>query len=158
MKTWTMEKNGRTLTIEMDETRVLSFWEDWLASFHKAAEIPDDRDEEREEYEANEYYRSRVNGGVCDPEFVSVDECIGQIEAIVDSIKEMVEMDADAIFNMAYYKKNGTFNRASKPILQQVNFGPYWEDSYGWDVECLRMEAIDDTHAHIVNTSYVQHY
>lgn len=158
-KTWTKETNGRTLTIDMNVEEMRTFWKEWLDAFCEAAEIPDDRDEEREDFEANETYRCWVHGGVSDPEFVPIDECITQLEGMMECIDKLEhEDDPEVIFAMMVFKKNGTFNRSTKPVIRRIDFGPYWEDSYGWNVYGIRLQAIDDTHAIIRTASWVEGY
>lgn len=159
MKTWTKQSNGHTLTIEMDVEALRSYWQGWLDNFRKAAEIPDDKDEEREEFEANEWYRCMVHGGVSDSEFVHIDECITQLESMVECVNKLDHEDnPDVVFAMMPLKKNGTFKRSVKPVIEHLGFGPYWEDSYGWNVYGIRIQPLDDTHANIVVSSWTEHY
>lgn len=147
---WITVSNGHRLTVTMDTENLIKSLNSRIADFQK--EIEDGSAED------NEYERCEVYG---DPEsdFLTPEECIADLEDMKDTITKLAaDTEGATIWPMVSLKKNGTFKRNVKPIIQQEKFGPYWEDSYGWNVELLRIEAITDTEAEIILTDIVQHY
>lgn len=145
---WETVSNGHRLTITMDTENLVKCIDERIKKFQSID--PDDDDERWE--------RGRVYG---DPEddFLTPAECIADLEDMKDTINKMAaDSEGTSLWPMVSLKKNGTFKRSVKPMLQQESFGPYWEDSYGWNVEVLRIEPINDVEAEIVLTDIVTHY
>lgn len=147
---WTTVSNGHKLTITMDTENLIKSLNSRIADFQK--EIEDGSTED------NEYERCKVYG---DPEndFFTPEECITDLDGMKDAITKLAaDTEGATVWPMVVLKKNGTFKRSVKPTIQQEKFGPYWEDSYGWNVEILRIEPITDTEAEIILTDVVKHY
>lgn len=156
MKTWTKQSNGHVLTITMDEERVIGDFQCSLDNFRKELARNPEGVKEFQYEEAEPYYREKVGSFEV---AMSMEDCIAALEEAVETLRKIAdETDPEAVFNEMVLKKNGTFKRTVKPVLVMLPFGPYWEDSYGWRIKGVRIEASDDTHAEILIKNWTQHY
>lgn len=154
---WTTVSNGHTLTVTMDTEALIKDLDAKIAEFqNEIKEI--EAGAEQETIEEYAYSRQRVYGN-CEDDYVEPSECITDLEDMKDCIQKLAaDGDGSTVWPTIALKKNGTFKKTCKPIIREECFGPYWEDSYGWNVEVLRIEPISDTEAEIVLTHIVQHY
>lgn len=152
---WQKVNNGHTLTIKMDTDALIR---------HLDERIQDFQDEQKEidagsaDITDNQWERGVVYGNTED-DFFDISECITDLEDMKDTILKLAaDEEGSSIWPTVCLKKNGTFKRNAKAIIKEEKFGPYWEDSYGWNVEVLRMEPASDTEINIVLTDVVMHY
>lgn len=150
---WTKGNGKNALTINMDMDVLVAEIDRQIAHFQDVIKKIEKGEEDEDRYE-----RGRLYG---DPEndFLEPDRCIKDLEETKKRIMEMAEdVEGNTIWPMAVFKKNGTFKRTVKPIIYMQEFGSYWEDSYGWNVQVLRLEPMDDMNAEIVLRDIVEHY
>lgn len=150
MHTYTKNSNGHELTIAINE-------EELLERLDRLAEEAKKDFGESNASDSDEYIYEYKKVGGDEMEFCT----LAEVEHSIDHAKKTIA-DVVAYPNMLWermpLKKNGTFKRSTKPQLWQSDFGPYWEDSYGWNCYAIRIEASTDTEASVVMTNVVEHY
>lgn len=167
MKKFTRESNGYTLTIEVDEQGLLAEIDEDIQEMEDLKKKHAEYEAERIKAEENgdedyddwrwEYNMSSVYG---DPEsdFCTPEQIIKDLEEFKKVITDAVNSDGSKLFDMIPLKKNGTFKKNTKPMLKEAINGTYWEDSYGWNTQVLRLEPWDDTHVHMKLDTIVLHW
>lgn len=167
MKKFTKESNGYTLTIEVDDEKLLERIDRDIKEMEELKKKYADYEKERVEAEENgvedyddwrwEYNMSSVYG---DPEsdWCTPDEIIKNREEFKAIITRLANGDGTELWNMATFKKNGTFKKNAKPMIKEAINGSYWEDSYGWNTLVMRLVPVDDTHACVELDTIVLHY
>ena len=167
MAKFTQVSNGYTLEIEVDEAGLLAEIDKDIQDMQELKKKHAEYEKERIEAEENgddnyddwrwEYDMSRVYG---DPEsdWCTPDEIIKNREEFKAIIKRLAEGDGTELWDLAQFKKNGTFKKTSKPMLIEAINGTYWEDSYGWNTLVMRLVPIDDSLASVEIEKIVIHY
>lgn len=149
MTKWTKQSNGHTLTVVMDEESLLKKIDEKILKF---------RNYKKYGYSEEEKMDMATVYGDWEMDFHEPQECINDLMGMKQRIMSLKNDKGTQIWNKVSLKKNGTFKKTTKPILREESFGPYFEDSYGWHVEVLRMEPVNDTKIEIVLTNIVIHY
>lgn len=167
MKKFTKESNGYTLTIEVDEEKLLERIDKDIKEMEELKKKYEEYEKERVDAEENdvedyddwrwEYDMSSVYG---DPEsdWCTPDEIIENREKFKAIINRLVEGDGTELWDIAPFKKNGTFKKTNKPMLIEAVNGTYWEDSYGWHALVMRLVPVDDTLACVELEKIILHY
>ena len=95
-----------------------------------------------------------------DPEsdFCTPDEIISDLNGFKNDIKRIIEGDGEELWKIVSLKKDGTFKKTAKPTIREAINGCYWDDSYGWNTQVLRLEPHDDTHLYLELDTIVLHY
>lgn len=152
---WTKVNNGHELTVVMDEENLLQQLDEKISDFkNEIKEIEAGSADEKD----SEWERGVVYGN-CEEDFMDISECITDLEDMKDCITKLAaDTEGLTLWPTIVLKKNGTFKRSAKRIIREEKFGSYWEDSYGWYTEVLRIEPISDTEAEIVLSHIVCHY
>lgn len=150
MTEWTKQSNGHTLTVVMDEESLLKKIDEKILKF---------RNYQKYGYSEEEKMNMTIVYGDWESDFHDPQSCINDLMGMKQRIMSLKnDKSGIQIWNLVSLKKNGTFKKTTKPILRKESFGPYFEDSYGWYVEVLRMEPINDTKIEIVLTDITIHH
>lgn len=153
---WTKVSNGHTLTIKMDTETLINKLDKRILEFKR--EMLDIAADKVGDDDGRCYERSAVYGNA-EYDFVEPSECIKDLEEMKNTINNLATgEEIDSLWSNIALKKNGTFKRNCKLIIREECFGYYWEDSYGWNTEVLRVEPDTDTVVNIVLTNIVIHY
>lgn len=167
MQKFQRQNNGYTLEIIIDDEALLKMLDDDIQKYQELQAKYKALEEERVDAEENgtddyddwrwEYDMSSVYG---DPEsdFCTPEQIIKDLEEFKKVITDAVNSDGSKLFDMIPLKKNGTFKKNTKPMLKEAINGTYWEDSYGWNTQVLRLEPWDDTHVHMKLDTIVLHW
>lgn len=167
MKTFQKESNGYTLEIIIDDAALLAMLDDDIKKYQELQAKYKALEEERVDAEENnspdyddwrwEYDMGSVYG---DPEsdFCTPEAIIEDLEKFKKVITDAVNGDGSELWALVALKKNGTFKKNCKPMLKEAINGTYWEDSYGWNTQVLRLEPSDDTHVYMKLDTIVLHY
>lgn len=166
MQEFTRLSNGYTLSIIIDDEKLLGMidkeikkYQDLQAKYKAYEEERIVAEENGEDYDdwRWEYDMSSVYG---DPEsdWCTPDEILKDLEGFKQVIIDAVNSDGSKLWDMVALKKNGTFKKNCKPMLKEAINGTYWEDSYGWNAQVLRLEPSDDTHVYMQLDKIVLHY
>lgn len=167
MKTFQKESNGYELEIIIDEESLFAILDKNIATYEDLRQKHSDYEKERVDAEENgdesyddwrwEYDVSSVYG---DPEsdWCTPEEIIKDLNEFKRIITNLVNGDGSELWAKAALKKNGTFKKNCKPIFKEAINGTYWEDSYGWNAQVLRLEPFNDTRAYLKLDNIVLHY
>ena len=167
MKKFQKISNGHTLNIIINEDELfqsldedIKKYEDLKKKYAKyekeRAEAEENNDEDYYDYRY-EYDMQSVYG---DPEsdFCTPDEIISDLNGFKNDIKRIIEGDGEELWKIVSLKKNGTFKKTAKPTLREAINGCYWDDSYGWNTQVLRLVPYDDTRVYLELDTIVLHY
>lgn len=167
MKQFQKISNGHTLNIIINEDELfqsldedIKKYEDLKKKYAKyekeRAEAEENNDEDYYDYRY-EYDMQSVYG---DPEsdFCTPDEIISDLNGFKNDIKRIIEGDGEELWKIVSLKKNGTFKKTAKPTIREAINGCYWDDSYGWNTQVLRLVPYDDTRVYLELDTIVLHY
>ena len=167
MKKFQKISNGHTLNIIINEDELfqsldedIKKYEDLKKKYAKyereRAEAEENNDEDYYDYRY-EYDMQSVYG---DPEsdFCTPDEIISDLNGFKNDIKRIIEGDGEELWKIVSLKKNGTFKKTAKPTIREAINGCYWDDSYGWNTQVLRLVPYDDTRVYLELDTIVLHY
>ena len=167
MKKFQKISNGHTLNIIINEDELfqsldedIKKYEDLKKKYAKyekeRAEAEENNDEDYYDYRY-EYDMQSVYG---DPEsdFCTPDEIISDLNGFKNDIKRIIEGDGEELWKIVSLKKNGTFKKTAKPTIREAINGCYWDDSYGWNTQVLRLVPYDDTRVYLELDIIVLHY
>lgn len=145
----TIEKlsNGYVLTLTIDTEYLVSAIDE---------KIEDVRNNTNEQGRAK--YMTEVHGN--SEELAYADVVVRDLEEIKSKVIGFTKLEDNlrSLIDKMPLKKNGTFKRSVKPTLAEQNYGEYWEDSYGWNILTIRIEADSDTEATVRASYIVEHY
>jgi len=167
MKTFQKTSNGYTLEIIIDDEELLKKLDKEIQTYQHLLEKHAEHEKERVEAEENnndDYYDYRweynMQSVYGDPEsdYCTPEEIIRDLKEFKKIITDAVNGDGSELWAKVSLKKNGTFKKTGKPTLKEAINGSYWEDSYGWNAQVLRLEPTDDTHVHLKLSHVTLHY
>ena len=167
MKTFQKPSNGYMLEIIIDDETLLKKLDEKIQSYQELLEKHSKYEQERVEAEekGDEYYDDYrweydMQSVYGDPEsdYCTPEEIIKDLNEFKKIIIDAVNSDGTELWAKVSLKKNGTFKKTSKPMLKEAINGSYWEDSYGWNTQVLRLEPFDDTHVRLELDHIVLHY
>lgn len=148
-KVFTQKIGKYEFSISIDTEDMLKHFDEEIVELNKTIESGYDADYD------NGY--SIVNGDM--DELAPISECIEELERMKDCAKKLdIDGDSHILFEMIPLKKNGTFNRSTKPIIRTRCFGLYLTDCYGWETEVIRIVPTSDTTAEVVVDNIIVHY
>ena len=154
MKVFQKESNGYTLSIKIDKEDLFKSLDDDINKFtdlknqYGGGILPDCDDR----WETSSVY------GDPETDYCTIDSIIQDLQGFKDLITRLIEGDGTELWNQVSLKKNGTFKKNAKPMLKEAIYGSYWEDSYGWNAQVLRIEPWDDTTANVLLSNITLHY
>lgn len=147
MKTFEKESNGFTLKIIVNREALMKELDEIIEN--TKGDVHDDSED------GTLSYYTEVNGDY--EEYVSMDTVINDLNKFRAAI-DRCDSNPDYLFGLMTLKKNGTFKKNVKPTIESQDYGPYWEDSYGWHIHVLRIEPMSDTEAIVTFNTIVEHY
>ena len=160
------ESNGHTLTIQVDQEGLFAELDEDIKKMEELKKKFEEYEKERLEAEENmddsyedwrwEYDIQKVYGD--ETEYCTPDEIIANRNEFKQHILQLLENDGAKLWEMIQLKKNGTFNKTSKPMICEAINGTYWEDSYGWNTLVMRLVPSSDTLARVELDTIVLHY
>ena len=167
MKKFQKISNGHTLNIIINEDELFQSLDEDIKKYQdlkkkyvkyekERAEAEENNDEDYYDYRY-EYDMQSVYG---DPEsdFCTPDEIISDLNGFKNDIKRIIEGDGEELWKIVSLKKNGTFKKTAKPTIREAINGCYWDDSYGWNTQVLRLVPYDDTRVYLELDTIVLHY
>ena len=167
MKTFQKISNGHTLNIIINEDELFQSLDEDIKKYEdlkqKCAEYEKERVEAKEnndEYYDDyrwEYDMQSVYGDQ-ESDFCTPDEIISDLNGFKNDIKRIIEGDGEELWKIVSLKKNGTFKKTAKPTIREAINGCYWDDSYGWNTQVLRLVPYDDTRVYLELDTIVLHY
>ena len=165
MQKYTKISNGHTLTIEIDETSLFTELDKDIKEMEDIQKEIAEKGEDAvvaECYDSLEEFRydhdmQRVHGDH-ERDFCTPDEIIDDRNDFKETIQKLIADEGTTLWPMIKLKKNGTFNKTSKPTIREAINGSYWEDSYGWHTLVLRLVPVNDTLARVELDTIVIHY
>ena len=167
MKKFQKISNGHTLNIIINEDDLFQSLDEDIKKYEdlkqKCAEYEKKRVEAKEnndEYYYDYRYEYDMQSVYGDPEsdFCTPDEIISDLNGFKNDIKRIIEGDGEELWKMVSLKKNGTFKKTAKPTIREAINGCYWDDSYGWNTQVLRLVPYDDTRVYLELDTIVLHY
>ena len=146
--------NGFTLKINIDKDELIRKLDLDIAEMEQLKEeygnnIPE---------EVNWEYDLCTVYGDYESDFCTPDEVIACLNEFENIIERLANGDGAELWDMAQYKKNGTFKKNAKPMIKEAINGSYWEDSYGWYTLVMRLVPVTDTLACVELDRIVLHY
>ena len=167
MKKFQKISNGHTLNIIINEDELFQSLDEDIKKYEdlkqkcaeyekEYVEAKENNDEYYDDYRW-EYDMQSVYG---DPEsdFCTPDEIISDLNGFKNDIKRIIEGDGEELWKIVSLKKNGTFKKTAKPTIREAINGCYWDDSYGWNTQVLRLVPYDDTRVYLELDTIVLHY
>ena len=167
MKQFQKISNGHTLNIIINEDELFQSLDEDIKKYEdlkqKCAEYEKERvkaEENNDEYYDDYRWEYDMQSVYGDPEsdFCTPDEIISDLNGFKNDIKRIIEGDGEELWKIVSLKKNGTFKKTAKPTIREAINGCYWDDSYGWNTQVLRLEPRDDTHMYLELDTIVLHY
>ena len=167
MKTFQKNSNGHILNITINEEELFQSLDEDIKKYEEVKQKFEEYEKERVEAKENndEYYNDYrweydMQSVYGDPEsdFCTPDEIISDLNGFKNDIKRIVEGDGEELWKIVSLKKNGTFKKTAKPIIREAINVCYWDDSYRWNTQVLRLEPRDDTHLYLELDTIVLHY
>lgn len=167
MKQFQKISNGHTLNIIINEDELFQSLDEDIKKYEDLKQECAKYEKERAEAEENndeDYYDYRyeydMQSVYGDPEsdFCTPDEIISDLNGFKNDIKRIVEGDGEELWRIVSLKKNGTFKKTAKPTIREAINGCYWDDSYGWNTQVLRLVPYDDTRVYLELDTIVLHY
>ena len=167
MKQFQKISNGHTLNIIINEDELFQSLDEDIKKYEDLKKKCAGYEKERVEAKENndkyyddyrwEYDMQSVYG---DPEsdFCTPDEIISDLNGFKNDIKRIIEGDGEELWKIVSLKKNGTFKKTAKPTIREAINGCYWDDSYGWNTQVLRLVPYDDTRVYLELDTIVLHY
>jgi len=147
MKTFEKESNGFILKITVDREALMKKLDEIIKDTKQ--DIHDDCED------GTLSYYTEVNGDY--DKYVSMDTVINDLDKFRAAI-DRCDSNPEYLFSLMTLKKNGTFKKNVKPTIESQDYGPYWDDSYGWHIHVLRIEPMSDTDAIVTFNTIVEHY
>ena len=167
MKKFQKNSNGHTLNIIINEDELFQSLDEDIKKYEdlkqKCAEYEKERVEAKEnndEYYNDYRWEYDMQSVYGDPEsdFCTPDEIISDLNGFKNDIKRIIEGDGEELWKIVSLKKNGTFKKTAKPTIREAINGCYWDDSYGWNTQVLRLVPYDDTRVYLELDTIVLHY
>lgn len=160
MKVFQKESNGYTLSIRINEEELFNRLDEEIAKYEDLKKKYDKLEEEREGSDDDYRWEYDMQSVYGDPEsdWCTPDEIIEDLNKFKSIITNAINGDGSDLWNQVDLKKNGTFKKNSKPTLKEAINGTYWEDSYGWRTQVLRLEPWDDTNVNMTLDRITLHY
>ena len=167
MKKFQKISNGHTLNIIINEDELFQSLDEDIKKYEDLKQECAKYEKERAEAEENndeDYYDYRyeydMQSVYGDPEsdFCTPDEIISDLNGFKNDIKRIIEGDGEELWKIVSLKKNGTFKKTAKPTIREAINGCYWDDSYGWNTQVLRLVPYDDTRVYLELDTIVLHY
>ena len=167
MKTFQKNSNGHILNITINEEELFQSLDEDIKKYEDLKQKCAKYEKERAEAEENndeDYYDYRyeydMQSVYGDPEsdFCTPDEIISDLNGFKNDIKRIIEGDGEELWKIVSLKKNGTFKKTAKPTIREAINGSYWDDSYGWNTQVLRLVPYDDTRVYLELDTIVLHY
>ena len=167
MKKFQKNSNGHTLNIIINEDELFQSLDEDIKKYEDLKKKYAKYEKERVEAKENndEYYNDYrweydMQSVYGDPEsdFCTPDEIIEDLNGFKDDIKRIIEGNGDELWKIVSLKKNGTFKKTAKPTIREAINGCYWDDSYGWNTQVLRLVPYDDTRVYLELDTIVLHY
>lgn len=160
MKVFQKESNGYTLSIRINEEELFNRLDEEIAKYEDLKKKYDKLEQEREGSDDDYRWEYDMQSVYGDPEsdWCTPDEIIEDLNKFKSIITNVVNGDGSDLWNKVDLKKNGTFKKNSKPTLKEAINGTYWEDSYGWRTQVLRLEPWDDTNVNMTLDRITLHY
>lgn len=160
MKVFQKESNGYTLSIRINEEELFNRLDEEIAKYEDLKKKYDKLEQEREGSDDDYRWEYDMQSVYGDPEsdWCTPDEIIEDLNKFKSIITNAVNGDGSDLWNKVDLKKNGTFKKNSKPTLKEAINGTYWEDSYGWRTQVLRLEPWDDTNVNMTLDRITLHY
>ena len=138
--------NGHVLKLSIDADELI------MAINNQIKNVRDNTDEN-----GIAEYLTTVQGRSDDA--VLAEDVIKDLEKMKLTVQHYAEEENHfALIDKMPLKKNGTFKRTQKPVLAEAEYGEYWDDSYGWYVMVIRIEATSDTEAEVRADFIIEHY
>lgn len=138
--------NGHILKVYIDADELI------MAINNQIKEVRDNTDDD-----GIAEYMTTVQGRSDDA--VLAEDVIKDLEKMKTTVLHYAEEENHhTLIDKMPLKKNGTFKRTQKPVLDEAQYGEYWDDSYGWHVMVIRIEAISDTEAEVRVDFIIEHY
>lgn len=160
MKVFQKESNGYTLSIRINEEELFNRLDEEIAKYEDLKKKYDKLEEEREGSDDDYRWEYDMQSVYGDPEsdWCTPDEIIEDLNKFKSIITNAINGDGSDLWNKVDLKKNGTFKKNSKPTLKEAINGTYWEDSYGWRTQVLRLEPWNDTNVNMTLDRITLHY
>ena len=167
MKQFQKISNGHTLNIIINEDELFQSLDEDIKKYEdlkqKCAEYEKERVEAKEnndEYYDDYRWEYDMQSVYGDPEsdFCTPDEIISDLNGFKNDIKRIIEGDGEELWKIVSLKKNGTFKKTAKPTIREAINGCYWDDSYGWNTQVLRLVPYDNTRVYLELDTIVLHY
>ena len=167
MKQFQKISNGHTLNIIINEDELFQSLDEDIKKYEdlkkKYVKYEKERAEEEENNDEDYYdyrYEYDMQSVYGDPEsdFCTPDEIISDLNGFKNDIKRIIEGDGEELWKIVSLKKNGTFKKTAKPTIREAINGCYWDDSYGWNTQVLRLVPYDDTRVYLELDTIVLHY
>ena len=167
MKTFQKNSNGHILNITINEEELFQSLDEDIKKYEEVKQKFEEYEKERVEAKENndEYYNDYrweydMQSVYGDPEsdFCTPDEIISDLNGFKNDIKRIIEGNGEELWKIVSLKKNGTFKKTAKPTIREAINGSYWDDSYGWNTQVLRLVPYDDTRVYLELDTIVLHY
>ena len=159
MHKFTKASNGHPLEIEVPKTELLAkldhHIEDVKEILQELAELEHNQGGKLSEEALHDFYIGCYVGfdkvlGKVDVDYCSPQEILDDLEKFKQRIINITDLDngnVDELFDLLPVKKNGTFNRKTKPIVMRAINGSFSLERYGWFTMVLRLVPLDNIHA-----------